>query len=146
MIFTDENVVDLIYELNEIDICNDALAISGEEKLIREVDESSVAKYGRRSFRLSPVPLGSSDANIKTLIENHLDRNIEPYPEVQLTIVCNSDELFEAALDLQISDKVTVQSTIMGMEEDFIIEDISMDITWETINANFILVQARADE
>jgi hypothetical protein len=147
--FTNANMVDLTYELNDGELFNDVMAIVGEpdaENLVRWIDQGSIDKYGRRSDKIDR-PLNVDDAGADTLIAARLDRTIEPYPNLNITVLSTSDALIAAIMDIDISDKVTVTETITGINTDFIIEniDIAVDVN-NLITANYGMVQARTGE
>jgi N-acetylglucosamine kinase-like BadF-type ATPase len=148
--FTDANITDLTYELNDGELFNDVMAIVGEpdaENLVRWIDAGSITKYGRRSFKIDQ-PLNVDDAGADTLIDAMLDRTIEPYPNLSITVQSTTDALIKGILDIEISDKVTVTETTMGLSAvDFIVENIDMALdTNNLITATYGMVQARAGE
>jgi hypothetical protein len=147
--FYDAEIAGIEYQLDDTDITNDILAIvgeSGSEQLVRGVDSGSVAKYGRRSTRLN-TPIGFDSNTVQALIETMLDRNIEPYPKISMSIIGKTDQLITAILGILISDKVTVTVTSMGLSADFIIESVNLDVTINGILCvTYDAVQARANE
>lgn len=147
--FTNSNIADLTYELNDSELFNDVMAIVGEagaENLVRWIDEGSITKYGRRSFKMDR-PLNVDDAGADTLIAAQLDRTIEPYLNLTVTVQSISSALIVAILSIKISDKVTVQETTSGIDTDFIIENIDLEIDTNGImQATYGMVQARAGE
>ncbi len=82
---TDADMLDLSYELNDTEIFNDVLMIIGEaeaEELVRGYDSGSIAKYGRRSMRVTrPILVDEEGQDLATAL---LDRYIEPYPFLQI--------------------------------------------------------------
>jgi hypothetical protein len=148
--FTDDNISDLAYDLNDGELFNDVLSIvgaAGAENLVRWIDQGSIDKYGRRSFRLNR-PLGVDDAGVDTLIAAQLDRTIEPYYNLDITILSTTAALIGAILDIEISDKVTVTYSTMGISGvEFIVESINIDVNLKNITtAKYGMVQARAGE
>lgn len=152
--FTDVKFEDFTYELNDGDLINDVLLIVGEpdlEVLVRGYSESSIAKYGRRSYRLenpivSNVP--ALYATPKAQVTAILDRNIEPYATVELTILSKTDALTTKILDLEISDLAQITEPTCGLSDDyFIVESIDLSIDLKGyITAIIGLVQARVSE
>ena len=148
--FTDANVTDLTYELNDGELFNDVMAIvgaEGAENLVRWIDSGSIAKYGRRSFKIDRA-LNVNDAGADTLIAAQLDRTIEPYPNLVITVQSTTAALIAAILLIKISDKVTVTEPTTGLSAvDFIIEniDIALDVN-NLLTATYGVVQARAGE
>ena len=147
--FTDTDISDIDFTLDDTDITNDVLAIVGEagqEQLVRGVDTGSVNKYGRRSTRWDN-PIGFDNATVQTLITAMLDRNIEPYAKINMTIIGKTAALITALLTILISDKVNVVIPVMGLNADFVIETINLDVTINGILfATYDAVQARPGE
>jgi hypothetical protein len=148
--FNNENITDLTYELNDGELFNDVMAIvgaAGSENLVRWTDDGSIARYGRRSFRIDR-PIGVDDAVVDTLVTAQLDRTVEPYANLTITVLSTTAALTVAILDLEISDKVTVSETTMGMAAvDFIIESIDISVDRNNlITATYGMVQARTGE
>jgi hypothetical protein len=142
---------DLTYELNDTDLFNDVLAIVGEpeaEKLERGVDEASIDKYGRRSFRIDR-PLGIDDpgeTGILALIEAKLDRCVEAYALLTVTLHGKTADLTEVILGLAISGKYHIHEAISGIDGDYIVESIDLAADAALITAQVGMVQARAGE
>jgi hypothetical protein len=147
--FNDANIADLTYELNDSELFNDVMAIVGvaeAENLVRWIDSGSITKYGRRSFKVDR-PLGVDDAGVDTLVQAQLDRTIEPYANLTITVQSKTDALILGILDIEISDKVTVTETTTGINTDFIIESIDLEIDLiGMITAKYGMVQARSGE
>jgi len=152
--FTDAEMTDLTYELNDGELVNDVLMIVGEpdlEVLVRGYDAGSIAKYGRRSFRLdNPIVanVAALYATPKAQVTAILDRNVEPYANLQITLISSTAALTVKILDLEISDLVQITETICGLSADyFIVEsiDLSVDLSGY-ITASIGLVQARSTE
>jgi hypothetical protein len=127
----------LSYDLDDYDIANDILLIQGAvgaEILIRGVSPDSVKRYARRSTRIDR-PLAVDQATGQTLVEEQLDRYcfeaINPMCKLRATIPIITDALFIAAFTLNISDQVTMQVPVMGMDEDFWVDEISFTM-WTT--------------
>jgi len=152
--FIDTELVDLTYELNDGELVNDVLCIVGEpeaEVLVRGYDAVSIAKYGRRSYRIdNPIVanVAALYATPKGQVTAILDRNIEPYALVQITVVSKTDALTIKILGLEISDLVQVTEPTCGLDAVyFIVESLDLAIdTFGIITANIGLVQARASE
>lgn len=126
---------DLYYELNDQDIANDILFIDGlpgAEVLIRGVSEDSIALYGRRSKRIDR-PLAADQATGESLVTDQLDRYsfeaTNPLCRLSATIPASSDAMLAALLALEVSNKVTIQITAMGLDEDFWVDDIQLDLS-----------------
>ena len=152
--FTDADYIDFSYELNDCEIVNDVLCIvgaAGAEELVRGYDASSIAKYGRRSYRLDRAIVDNTAPNYatpKAQATDILDRNIEPYAIVSILIKSKTDALTATILGLAISELVTITQTTCGLAAAyFIVEsiDLSIDISGQ-IEAAIRLVQARASE
>ena len=152
--FTDADYQDFTYELNDGELVNDVLCIVGEpdtEVLVRAYDTGSIAKYGRRSFRLdNPIVANvvAAYATPKAQVTEILDRNIEPYANIQIVIMNLTDALTTTILGLDISDLCHVTQTTCGLSAiHFIVESIDLSVdTKGYITANVGLVQARAGE
>jgi hypothetical protein len=141
--------VDLYYELNDSEIWNDIYLIqgaAGSEQTIRGYDTATIAKYGRRSKRIDR-PLVVDEATGQTLVEASLDRYIEPAARITMSVIGDVDEIIVQLLTRDISDKVTIQCTEMGLDSDFIIENITLftDISM-VIQARYELVALRSGE
>ena len=154
VVFTDADYQDFTYELNDGELVNDVLLIVGEpdlEVLVRGYDEASILKYGRRSYRLdNPIVanVAALYATPKAQVTAVLDRNIEPYASVQISLINKTDALTTIILNLEISDLVQITETACGLSAVyFIVEslDVSIDTTGY-ITANIGLVQARTAE
>ena len=133
--FTSAMLSDLDYQLGDEDIVNDVLLIDGavgSEQLIRGVSEASVLRYGRRSRRIDR-PLAASQAIGQSLVEEQLDRNCfeatNPMCRLRAVIPLITDALLVAGVLLKVSDQVTMQVAIMGMDEDFWVDDIAFEIS-----------------
>lgn len=152
--FTDTELVDLTYELNDGELVNDVLCIVGEpdaEVLVRGYDAGSIAKYGRRSYRIdNPIVanVAALYATPKGQVTAILDRYIEPYALVQITVVSKTDALTVKILGLEISDLVQVTEPTCGLDAVyFIVESLDLAVdTFGLITASLGLVQARASE
>ncbi len=145
--FTNNNIADLTYELADAEIANDVLMITGEsgsEKLVRGYDPDTIPKYGRRSYRIDRPLMDEAEAEAQ--VAAILDRYVEPYASLDLVAVSDTPELIEAILSIKISDKVTVQESASGIDADFIVEGINLDISKHIIQASYQLVQARSGE
>lgn len=152
--FTDADYSDFSYELNDCEIVNDVLCIigaAGSEELVRGYDANSIAKYGRRSYRLDRAIVDNTAPNYatpKAQATDILDRNVEPYAIVSILVKSKTDNLTATILGLVISDLVTITQAICGLSAAyFIVEsiDLSIDISGQ-IEAAIRLVQARASE
>lgn len=146
------DMLDLVYELNDSDLFNDILAIVGEseaEILERGYDAASILLYGRRSYRIDR-PIGVDDpgeTGIVAMIEKHLDRFKDPYAVLTVTLVSKTSTLAALLLDLEISDVLHIHETNSGIDDDFIVENISLDVANGGVTTGTIgMVQARADE
>jgi hypothetical protein len=152
--FTDAEMADLTYELNDGELVNDILMIVGEtdlEVLVRGYDAGSIAKYGRRSYRLDN-PIVSNVAALyatpKAQVTAILDRNIEPYANLQITLISSTSALTIKILGLEISDLVQITESTCGLSAAyFIVESIDLGIdATGYITASIGLVQARTAE
>jgi hypothetical protein len=154
MDFTDVDYQDFTYELNDGEITNDVLCIVGEadlEELVRGYDTGSIAKYGRRSFKIDrPIVanVASDEAEAIAQATEVLDRNIEPYAFVQIVIMNMTSTLTTGILGLEISELCHVTETTCGLSAvHFIVESIELSIDLKGyITATIGLVQARAGE
>ena len=152
--FDDSELVDLQYELNDGELVNDVLCIVGEpnaEVMVRGYDAGSIAKYGRRSYRIdNPIVanVAALYATPKGQVTAILDRNIEPYALVQITVISKTDSLTVKILGLEISDLVQITEPTCGLDAVyFIVESLDLSVdTFGIITANLGLVQARASE
>lgn len=152
--FVDADYLDFQYEINDGELVNDVLCIVGEpdlEMLVRAYDTGSIAKYGRRSFRLdNPIVANveAAYATPKAQITAILDRNIEPYANVQISLINKTDALTLIIMGLEISDLCHITESICGLTAaHFIVENIDLSIdTTGYITANIGLVQARTGE
>jgi len=131
--FTDADLSELVYELNDSELFNDVLAIVGEpeaEQLVRGYDDNSIAKYGRRSLRLNR-PLGSDDTTVEDLVTAQLDRTVEPCAVITLSFIARTPQLLNIVLSIMLSDRITLDSDILGFEQDLVVEriEIAVDIS-----------------
>lgn len=151
---TDTEMTDLTYELNDGELVNDVLMIVGEpdlEVLVRGYDAGSIAKYGRRSYRLdNPIVanVAALYATPKAQVTAILDRNIEPYANLQITLISSTSALTIKILGLEISDLVQITESTCGLSAAyFIVESIDLGIdATGYITASIGLVQARTAE
>ena len=133
--FTGTMIADMNYQLDDRDIVNDVILIDGDpgsEQVIRGTDTTSIARYARRSKRLSR-PLAADAVTGEALVDSQLDKYCfaATNPMCRLSgvrIPLVTDTLIAAALALKISEQVTIQIAVMGMDEDFWVDDISYDI------------------
>jgi hypothetical protein len=154
MDFTDADYQDFTYELNDGELVNDVLCIvgaSGAEVLVRGYDTGSITKYGRRSFRIdNPVTANveAAYATPKAQVTEILDRNIEPYANIQIVVMNLSDALTAGILGLEISDLCHITQTTCGLSAiHFIVESSELSIDLKGyLTATIGLVQARAGE
>ena len=152
--FIDTELSDLEYELNDTELINDILCIVGEagaEVLVRGYDSGSIAKYGRRSHRIdNPIVANvlPAYATPKAQVTSILDRNIEPYALVTITVLSKTDALTTKILNLEISDLVQITEATCGLSANyFIVESIDLGIDpTGYIMAKIGLVAARANE
>lgn len=152
--FIDAELTDLTYELNDGELVNDVLMIVGEpdlEVLVRGYDAGSIAKYGRRSYRLDNPIVANVEAlyaTPKAQVTAILDRNIEPYANLQITLISSTSALTIKILGLEISDLVQITESTCGLSAAyFIVESIDLGIdTTGYITASIGLVQARTAE
>jgi hypothetical protein len=152
MDFTDADYQDFTYELNDGEIVNDVMVIVGEpdlEELVRGYDTGSIAKYGRRTFKIDrPIVAnaGGDEAEATAQATEVLDRNIEPYANIQIVIMSTTQTA--AILGLEISELCHVTETTCGLSAvHFIVESIDLAIDLiGYITATIGLVQARTGE
>jgi len=144
--FTDAMIADLDYEVTDEDIWNDILLIEGEsgaEQLIRGYSATSIQKYARRSLRIER-PLAASEATGETLVTDQLDKysceSLLPPARIRLLVNGKTDELIAQIFTRKISDVVTVQNAEMGMDEDFYIDGMAIDLAKELVVADYNLV------
>ena len=154
--FVETELLDLTYELNDGELVNDVLCIVGEpdlEVLVRGYDATSIAKYGRRSYRIDN-PIVANELNPTTFdtpkeqVTAILDRNIEPYALVEITLVNTSAALTIKILNLEISDLVQITESTCGLAAVYFIVE-SIDLTIDPIGyitGRIGLVEARAGE
>jgi len=152
--FLESEMVDLQYELNDTEIVNDVLCIVGEagaEVLVRGYDSGSIDKYGRRSYRINNPIVANVLANYatpKAQVTAILDRNVQPYAVVTMTVVSTTAAITAKLLALEISDLVQLTVAACGLNAAyFIIETLDLAIdTVGYITATVNLVAARANE
>jgi|GEM_PF-3984480 len=151
--FTDTDLIDLVYELNDGELFNDVLVIVGEaglEKLVRGYDPASIAKYGRRSMRIDRplvANVANNEAEAIAQATAQLDRGIEPVATLRITVISSTLTLTSAILDMEISDKIIIDSTLLGLNATFIVESIDLSVVLPGyIVAEYGLVKARAGE
>jgi hypothetical protein len=145
--FTSTMLQDMTYEINDQDIANDILLIEGEsgsEQLIRGISQASIDLFGRRSKRIER-PLSASEATGETLVEDQLDQyccenGIVP-ARVNISFVGKTDNLVEEILTREISDVITLQITTMGMNEDYYVDGITINIESGYLAADYQLIQ-----
>lgn len=133
--FTSAMMSDLDYQLDDRDIANDIMIIDGvpgSEVLVRGVSATSCQLYGRRSKKIER-PLAASQATAQDLVEAQLDKycfeGSNPMCHLTATIPIVTDVLMAIALSLNISDEVTIQVPVMGLDEDFWVDDIEFDFS-----------------
>lgn len=152
MDFTDVDYLDFTYELNDGEIVNDVMVIVGEpdlEELVRGYDTGSIAKYGRRTFKIDrPIVANAASDEAEAIAQatEVLDRNIEPYANIQIVIMSTTQTA--AILGLEISELCHVTETTCELSAvHFIVESIDLAIDLiGYITATIGLVQARTGE
>jgi len=114
--------------------------------MVRAIDAVSIAKYGRRVMNLT-WPLGQSQEQMQSLVNNYLAKYKEAVPQISMTIKGINDTLIEQILVRKISDMITVQNTELGMSADFFINSVKGIQDVEGIlKATYELEQVRAME
>jgi len=154
MDFTDVDYQDFTYELHDGEIVNDVMVIVGEadlEELVRGYDTGSIAKYGRRTFKIDRAIVAnaaSDEAEATAQATEILDRNIEPYANIQIVIMNLTATLTTGILGLEISELCHVTQAACGLTAvHFIVESIDLSVDSKGyITANIGLVQARTGE
>lgn len=133
--FTSAMLSDLSYRLDDQDILNDVMIIDGLpgfEQLVRCISTGSIARYGRRSKKMDR-PIAESAATAEDLVEEQLDRycfeTTNPMCRLEVKIPLITDALLIAVCSLKISDEVTFQIPVMGLNKNFYVDDISLDIS-----------------
>lgn len=94
---------------------------------VRAIDADSIRKYGRRVLPLT-WPLGQSEEQMQALIDAYLERYKEPVPLLNMHIQGRTDALIVQILTREISDRITVKNTELGL--------VSADFFINSINAN----------
>jgi hypothetical protein len=92
--------------------------------LVRSTDDTSIQKYGRRVMNLV-WPLGQSIEQTQSLVDGYLERHKEPVPLLTVRIQGSTDDLVTQILTRKISDRITINHTILGIADDFFINSIN---------------------
>lgn len=95
--------------------------------LVRASDQTSIDTYGKRSKYVSIPWLLSAEyvENTANYIVSHYK---EPIPEIKMEIVGRDDTLLEQILTLQISDRITVVNTALGLNAEFYINKMEHEV------------------
>jgi len=152
--FTDSDYRDFTYELNDGELVNDVIIIVGNpgaEVLTRGYDTGSIAKYGRRSYRVDKAIVANEApayATPRAQATAILDRKIESYANLIIEVLNKTDEITAKLLGLEISDLVIISQDTMSISgEYFIVESIELQINLKGyITAIIGLIQARENE
>jgi hypothetical protein len=133
------------YEKTEAKVRTDTNQITIQ---VRATDETSIAKYGRRVLPLN-WPLGQTQQQMQTLVEAYLEKYKEPVPLLSpLHIQGSTDALIEQIFTRQISDRITVTNTELGLAGgEFFINKISANYAWDgLLECDWECEQARDTE
>ena len=93
---------------------------------IQIVNESSISVYDSRPY-LAPSQFISTEVGAINYGQFVLQHTSEPLQKVDLSFVCTNDITFDLALNLELSDRVTVRSE--EVNQDMFVESISHTIT-----------------
>ena len=93
---------------------------------IQIVNESSISAYDSRPY-LAPSQFISTEVGAINYGQFVLQHTSEPLQKVDLSFVCNNDLTFDLALNLELSNRVTVRSE--EVNQDMFVESISHTIT-----------------
>ncbi|MCJ7669562.1 MAG: hypothetical protein MUO61_03475 [Dehalococcoidia bacterium] len=91
---------------------------------VRATDDTCEKKYGRRTMKLV-WPLGQSIEQMQSFVDAYLARHKEPVPLTVVRIQGSTDALVEQILTRKISDRITINHTLLAMSADFFINAIS---------------------
>lgn len=101
-------------------------ALTPEKRYIklRSVNETSIAKYGRRVMDLRWY-VGQTPNQMQSIIDGKCDKYSEPYPVVNVVMLGKTDALVTKILGLKIDDKVTLTHTRLNIDDDFWVSNVS---------------------
>jgi len=105
---------------------------------VRAIDDTSIAKYGRRVMNLT-WPLGQTQTQMQSLVNGYRDRYKEPIVTATVRIQGSTDALVEQILTRKISDRITINHTILAMSANFFINSVDtthdsgglLEATWQ---------------
>lgn len=91
--------------------------------MVRATDPTSIAKYGRRVMNLT-WPMGATQEQAQSMVSSYCTRYSEPVARVRMTLKGSDDTKRVQMLTREISDKITVISSDLGLNSDFFINKI----------------------
>jgi hypothetical protein len=115
---------------NGVAVIVTTINVYGHERrpyLLREIAEDSTSQtaYQLRESMVDAYYLQPVEAIVDYLLAYYKD----PRDELYLTIINKNSSLLTAILSLDISDRVTVINTKLGIDADYFIESVSHEIT-----------------
>jgi len=92
--------------------------------LVRSTDDTSIAKYGRRTMDLD-WPYGQTEAQMKAVCDAYLLKHSEWVPSGNYSLQGKTDALITQILTRDIDDLIKIVSTKLGLSADFFITSVS---------------------
>lgn len=115
---------------------------------LRSVDESSIAKYGRRVMDLI-WPLGQHPNTMQSILDSYCTRHSEPVSMAKMTLEGSSDAKITQLLALKVDGKHQIIHPGLDMDEEFFINNLNVSYQREGDNmlrGEYDLEQVRASE
>ena len=96
-----------------------------------EEDSTSRSKYRKKGFNITTPFIGDPD-EVRTLAEFLISRYKDPQPvAIQVTIHARTDwpadDILTQVLTRKLSERITIASTLLGIDQDYYIEKIIHD-------------------
>lgn len=91
----------------------------------RAYDEDSIKKYGRRVYNLTWTE-GTNESDMEDLVRNYLARYKEPIARLPVKLVGVTDAIRTQIITREISDRITVNYTNLGFNDDCFIDSIQI--------------------
>lgn len=115
---------------------------------LRSVDETSIAKYGRRVMDLI-WPLGQHPNTMQSMLDSYCARYSEPVCMARMTLEGSDDAKITQLLSLKVEDKHQIIHPRLDMDEEFFINNLNVSYQREGDNilrGVYNLEQVRASE
>ena len=91
------------------------------KRVIEKTDATSITEYGRRHYYID-IPLSTSEAKLIALLKRVIARNKDVrVTDMPISLTNYSDEMWNQLLERHVSDKITLQNTPLGLDDNYFI-------------------------